>query len=89
MRQMSPEAQELLSAAASIARFRGAQACDRSDIEVAVLLLSLHPGVALYADATQNTSPQQLPMSPAFQDLLTDSGDDLGLDELRRFAADL
>jgi hypothetical protein len=86
VRWFSREAREVLSAAAAVARFRGAQECEISDIKVADLLLSLHPGATLYADASTSTSPQQLPMSSVLQDLLTSTSDELGLDELRQLA---
>ena len=86
MRRLTEDARNLLSAAASVARFRGAQECDTSDIQVAALLIALHPGVALYADEEASTSPQQLPLAADLQELLTSSTDELGFEELRRLA---
>jgi hypothetical protein len=86
MRRLSEDARNLLSAATTVARFRGAQECDTSDIQVAGLLIDLHPGVALYADAEASTSPLQLPFASALEELLTGSSDELGVEELRRLA---
>lgn len=84
MRVLSHEARELLVTAACVARFRGAQECDNSDLHVADLLMVLHPGVSLYPDAVASTSPEQLPFSAELERVLTRSDDDLGLEELRR-----
>ena len=86
MRFFSEDARRLLAAAAEVARFRGARECDRSDIRVASLLTSLHPGVALYADAAASTSPQQLPFASELQELMTCSEKELGIEELKRFS---
>lgn len=83
MRGVSHEARELLVTAVSVARFRGAQECDISDLRVADLLMVLHPGVSLYPDAVESTSPEQLPFSAELEQVLTRSDDDLGLEELR------
>lgn len=86
MRRLTEDARSLLIAAATVARFRGAQECDTSDIQVAALLIALHPGVALYADEEASTSPQQLPLAAHLEELLTGSTEELGFEELRRLA---
>jgi hypothetical protein len=88
MRPFSEEARTLLVAAGNVTRFRGAQECDRSDLQVASLLTSLHPGVSLYADAAASSSPLQLPFAPDVQELLVNSDEELGIEELQRFAAE-
>ncbi len=89
MRRLSNDARNLLSAAAAVARFRGAQECDTSDLKVAALLIALHPGVALYADAAASTSPKQLPFAADLEELLTSSHDELGVEALRRLTQGL
>ena len=88
MRRLSDEARELLRAATAVARFRGAQECDTSDLKIAGVLTDLHPGVTLYPDATRSTSPHQLPLAAALEQVLTKSQDELGVEELRQLAAD-
>lgn len=77
-----------MSAAAAVARFRGAQECDTSDLKVADVLTALHPGVTLYPDAQASTSPQQVPLATGLQRVLTSSQDELHIEELRRLAND-
>ncbi len=84
MRRLSDDARDLLSAAAAVARFRGAQECGTSDLKVAGLLMALHPGVALYPDAAASTSPEQMPFAADLEEVLAGSNDELGLEELQR-----
>lgn len=86
MRPFNEDARRLLVAASNVARFRGAQECDRSDIQVASLLTSLHPGLSLYPDAATSSSPLQLPFASDLQELLVGSDEELGIEELKRFA---
>ena len=88
MRPFSKEARTVLVAASNVARFRGAQECDRSDIQVAGLLTSLHPGVSLYPDTAASSSPLQLPFAADVQELLVNSDEELGIEELKKFAAE-
>ncbi|WP_154402275.1 hypothetical protein [Ornithinimicrobium cavernae] len=56
---------------------------------MAALLIALHPGVALYADAAASTSPKQLPFAADLEELLTSSHDELGVEALRRLTQGL
>lgn len=86
MRRITEDARALLITAAAVARFRGAQECDISDLKVAGLLVDMHPGVALYPDAAASTSPEQIPFAPRLEEVMVASNDELGVDELRRLA---
>lgn len=84
MRSFTDDARTLLITAAEVARFRGAQECDATDVKVAGLLLSLHPGASVYADAENSSSPLQMPLAEGLQSIVTSSSEELGVEELLR-----
>ncbi len=87
MRRISEPARQLLMAATAVARFRGAQQCERFDLAIAQLHLSSCRDVSLYADSGNSTSPEQLPFEKQLEDLHTRHGDgEVSEEELLAYA---